>query len=198
MPWRSTVHASRPLGTTCLKTKPSPNLPSCCQTLGKKRKRWFQVILLQDLYAKYLPLPTNTCPGSSSSTRQPDLKSLAGLGMFVILAHADLQLENVYLDVKGLWSNKLWWIQHIVFSSFFGMLFASWSHGEHIFFFLCLYIWNIRHLEWVCSPGMSQAVLALQADCLKIMIQYDCTTLQCLTLLWFQVANSLILLISSL
>lgn len=58
--------------------------------------------MLQDLYAKYLPLSTNTCPGSSSSTRQPDLKSLAGLGMFVILAHADLQLENVYLDVKGL------------------------------------------------------------------------------------------------
>ena len=146
-----------------LKNKPNPSLPPGPQTLpiqGGRKKRWFQVVLLQDLYTECPPLSVHTCTGSTSLVRQPDLKSLAGLGTLVVLAHADLQLQNVYLAVKSLPSNKLWWIQRIVFSSFFGMLFASGSHGEHI----ASSVYHKYSAPWVtasvCRAGMSHALPA--------------------------------------
>lgn len=149
MPQGSVIPASGPLATPHWKmnpthiSPPSPNpanhghkkKPQKPQEPPKQNERCFQVIILHDLYTKYLPLSMHACTGSTSFIRQPNPKSLAGLGTFVILAHADLQLQNVYLAVKSVWSNNLWWIQHIVFSSFFGMLFASSSHGEHISLF---------------------------------------------------------------
>lgn len=126
---------------------PSPNLANHGH---RKKKKCFQVIIL-----KYLPLSMHACTGSTSFIRQPNPKSLAGLGTFIILAHADLQLQNVYLAVKSLWSNDLWWIQHIVFSSFFGMLFASNSHGEHISLF-----WYHKYQRKGCGGGTGRSCTA--------------------------------------
>lgn len=99
-------------GHDTLKNEPNPNLPtpspnpaSHGEEKKKKRKeneRCFQVIILQDLYPKYLPLSMHACTVSTSFIQQPNPKSLAGLRTFVILAHADLQLQNVYLAVKSL------------------------------------------------------------------------------------------------
>lgn len=128
-------------GHNTLKNKHNPNLPPVpkpCQfwESKKKKERCFQVIILQDLYTKYLPLSMHACTGSTSFIRQRNPKSLAGLGTFVILAHADLQLQNVYLAVKSLWSNNLWWIQHIVFL-FWDAVCLQLSWGAHLSF-LCI------------------------------------------------------------
>lgn len=67
-------------------------------------------------------------------------------------------------------------MQHIVFSAFFGMPFASSSHGEHISFSVYQKYQTARVTADVCSTGTIHALLAtllwqsaLQTDCLKIM-----------------------------